>query len=254
MKIIFTLIVSLIFFEGGYACGYSPRSFCEMISVFNDNILYGRVIEHNTSSIRFEVLNILRGQESRDTITVWDNQYECMGINMLPANVIGQVGDTALISVSIIDSLQNPWDVLGDYRIPNHSTFTYFLSVENDTLKGLVKGAELAPRDYQLWEISLFDFLSNWDLNSNCDALRVGVQELSELQQIGVYPNPTTDNLNIKNLPTSANVELLSLNGQVINTFEKGASQLFTAHLAVGTYLLKINYQGETGFRRIVKL
>lgn len=254
MKTIFTLVLSLTFIIGGFCCSFSPLSFCEMTQ-YEGNMIYGRVVQHTSNGVRLEVLDVLKGAEVRDTITVWNGKdFLCMDTVIIEANVLGQVGDTVFAILPLIDSIENNWEILGDYRMPNYITSTYLLNVQNDTIRGFIKGYNYAPLEYRVMQYSLNGFLQAWNTNSNCADIQVSVEEPTAFELIAIYPNPTTDNLTIKNLPPDANLELHNLSGQLINTFEIGTTQLSTAHLAAGTYLLKINYLGESGFRKIVKL
>ena len=270
MKTIFTLVLSLILYSS-FACSFSVHTFCMNWTSAGNNkqsVFYGRVVDTISNGIRFELFDVLQGTATlRDTVNIWNaDGMRCTDSTMGPvndivyANTIGAIGDTAFVIVQNIDSAIYTWDVVGEYRVTNILVESYLLKVNGGIVSsytGYISGHYTSMPQYNtaVQNYPLEGFLQYIDMYGNaCDALRVGVKELTALEQISIYPNPSTEHITITNLPLTASVELISISGQTINTFETGSTQISTAHLAAGTYLLKIKYEGETGFRRIVKL
>ncbi|MBS1613646.1 MAG: T9SS type A sorting domain-containing protein [Bacteroidetes bacterium] len=253
MKAIFTLVLLALFGSAAQACSFITTPFCERGNASNNTIIYGKVADTIPHGIKLEVFHVYRGTIMNDTITIWDSKFWCMDTTQLPARQIGNIGDTVIVDVPYVDSIANPWEVIGDYRMDNFYAHAMILSVQGDSVFGFVSGYPSAPPQYQKYVYGLEAFRAWLETDEDCNTL-VSVKEPSFLDILSIYPNPSTEHITISNLPLNASVELINLSGQTINTFDAGTSHISTAHLAAGTYLLKINYQGETGFRRIVKL
>jgi hypothetical protein len=71
------------------------------------------------------------------------------------------------------------------------------------------------------------------------------------VKEASVYPNPATNFVNIE-LEESATVKLVSLNGQLLiqQSFVEGKSQLNTAQLTNGVYLLQIKYEDGSSLNK----
>lgn len=251
MKTIFTLVLSLILSINLWACSFHPLPFCESVDS-NRTLIFGKIVDTISHGTRVAVIHVYRGIETRDTIIVWNAIEDCMGpYEVGLTSYTGQ--DSVFLVLPLIDSSVNAWDVVGDYKMDLQHGNQTVLGVYNSEVQGFIKGPYMYPQ-MGVNSYDLTAFIAWLESGDDCNNLRyLSVNEVSPFSEVAVYPNPTVDNLTIKNLPTGTNVELLNLSGQVLNTFETGTTQISTEHLAAGTYLLKINYQGESGFRRIVK-
>ncbi len=72
-----------------------------------------------------------------------------------------------------------------------------------------------------------------------------------------IYPNPSTDNLNIQ-LPTGiskAEVKLFDLTGKLLKSINitSAKNEIDVKNLSAGMYLLKMNADGKTGLQRFIK-
>lgn len=83
--------------------------------------------------------------------------------------------------------------------------------------------------------------------------------EEAELATISVYPNPTTDYLNIKidaNNSSNWDVKVLDMNGRIVRntTFSGNAYNMNISEFATGIYTLKlVSDKGEIQNIRIIK-
>lgn len=83
--------------------------------------------------------------------------------------------------------------------------------------------------------------------------------EEAELATISVYPNPTTDYLNIKidaNNSSNWDVKVLDMNGRIVRntTFSENAYNMNISEFATGIYTLKlVSDKGEIQNIRIIK-
>lgn len=255
MKTIFTLILSLLLGLSAWACTWNPQPFCNSVDS-SHTLIYGRIVDTIPHGTRVEVLNVYRGVETRDTVTVWNAMYFCMETVEVSLGNYG-IGNSVFFIMPKVDSSEYGWDIVGDYIMNVLEEKELVLRLDGDTVLGFISGTNLAPPlfQYNVYAYHLDGFKAWLDSAGSCnDLITVSINEVSAFDAVAVYPNPTNDYVAIKNLPMGATVELLSLNGQHISTIEANAEHISTSHLAAGTYLLKINYQGETGYRRIVKL
>jgi hypothetical protein len=81
-----------------------------------------------------------------------------------------------------------------------------------------------------------------------------GIQTLSGIEAVNVYPNPSTGLLNISNLPSESTIEVLNMLGQTVYSSKANAGN-FNADLTSlsnGSYFVKINSVNEK--TKIVKL
>ncbi|QAA82931.1 T9SS type A sorting domain-containing protein [Aequorivita sp. H23M31] len=82
----------------------------------------------------------------------------------------------------------------------------------------------------------------------------VGVSD-NKLEGFFFYPNPSSDVLNLKSVKNIDSVSIYNLLGQEIMQTKVNAtgSQLNISSLSVGTYIMKVNVNGELGTFKIIK-
>jgi len=93
-----------------------------------------------------------------------------------------------------------------------------------------------------------------WDIDNVTVGSGVSVQNLSS--GVSIYPNPVYNTLNIKNINTIANVQILNVIGQevITNAYNAKSVSLNTEILANGVYFVKVtNTNGQTSVTKIVK-
>jgi len=91
----------------------------------------GTITSSSANSVQFNIINVLYGIENNSNITIWDGAtIECTGPHPNYANDLGNIGDTVMCLIEPITSIENPWDVIGEYRRPSllggFSTYTNF--------------------------------------------------------------------------------------------------------------------------------
>lgn len=252
MRIIFTLITTLLLSANLWACSIYPEPFCKTVDS-SRTLIYGRIIDTIPHATRVQVFNVYRGMETRDTITVWNTMYFCMSWNEVSLSEYG-IGDTLFFVLPLIDSIVHDWDVVGDYKWQNIDEEELLLQVYGDSVRGFINGIR------GFWQVGTFkyelgEFIEWLESGEGCSSIKiVSVDEVSLINNISIYPNPTADYIAINNLPLNATLEILSIDGQHVGDVSMSENRFSTAHLAAGSYLLKISYEGETAFRRIVKL
>jgi len=149
-------LFSLFAFLGSYntsACdGY--LDFCSAGTlVNNEKIVVGTIANSSTNSVQLNIIDVLFGVENNTAVTIWDGStIECNGPWPNDANDMGNVGDTVLCMIEPITIVENPWDIIGDYRRPSllfGETFTNF------------SGGGLFENTYNYNEVLTFDFANH---------------------------------------------------------------------------------------------
>lgn len=81
-----------------------------------------------------------------------------------------------------------------------------------------------------------------------------GLQE-KKLKEVELFPNPTTDIINIKNEKTEiiSKIELYTLSGIKINTFNNPENHIDISNYSKGVYTLKIYFDDYVSSQKIVK-
>jgi hypothetical protein len=204
-----TSVITLIF-SNAFACSFIPESFCETNnSRPNDIVICGKIFQIDSDGIDIEVIDVLKGVEHRDTIRVWDGtDFDCNGLHSMAATNIGYLNDTVIVILPLIDSLENTWDVIGDYRCPNFWAYIITLRVINNTVTGYLN---------DIWDTSnmpYVDFKNHWLNNWNECSDWLGVnEEVEEQKSMVVYPNPSSGFIRIDNLKTEGNYKIYNIMG-----------------------------------------
>ncbi|WP_452219224.1 endonuclease [Lacinutrix undariae] len=102
------------------------------------------------------------------------------------------------------------------------------------------------------WQYNRNPFIDQPDLveyiwgNMVDETWTLGVEDFNTTQLM-VYPNPTSNSISIKGLTTTATVEVMTVEGRVVKTFEATSNSPVQLNLASGMYLLNISTtEGKT--------
>jgi len=142
MKRLITLIFTLsISYLSTQACSPIFSQYCETSQYYHFidmHVFAGTIAQKNDNSIELNVLELLRGEESKGTITIWDgpiidNRDDpiCPHYFTGYAHGYGSIGDTIFCIVESIVEKQEDHDVIGDYRRPSNDYMTTFVRVKN---------------------------------------------------------------------------------------------------------------------------
>lgn len=180
-------------------CSIIPNTFCKSIQINAEHVIVtGKIISKDIDGLDLEVIDVLRGDESRKVIRIWDGEdFDCNGPWSMSAEYIGNVSDTVIISLPLIEEVISPWDVVGDYRRPNPYFHTPELRVKNGKAHGLIQGDAIAPAEYNLWEIDYSKIKESIILNGVCKDLISNVEDVF-FEDITIT-NPVTTYLELKN-------------------------------------------------------
>jgi hypothetical protein len=123
------------------------------------------------------------------------------------------------------------------------------------------------PDDYEMnrnnvvftWQFNRNPFIDQPDLVEYIWGNNTGQiwdQELSvtafDENQISVYPNPTTNAISIKGLDAKADVQLFSIEGQLLNAFIYNNETTIDLNLPSGIYLLTIASENKQTVKKLV--
>ncbi len=71
--------------------------------------------------------------------------------------------------------------------------------------------------------------------------------------QVGIFPNPARETLNIQSDEIILNAEVFSLNGQLMDNISLERNQLNIANLPSGMYILRLTSQDSSAIQRFIK-
>ncbi len=91
------------------------------------------------------------------------------------------------------------------------------------------------------------------DISINEEEITANLQETNSSKDISIYPNPTTDFIEIKTSKDTlvTKVMLYSMDGRLIFEKEVSNNQVDLSNLPVGSYLLKTDFDTTTTFKII---
>jgi len=258
MKFYFTLFLhSFLALNFVLACSFDVESFCgTSMKDLNDLTVAGYITSVDVDGINFEILQILHGDETKTNIRIWDGtDFNCNGPFSMAASDFGDINDTLILILPQIDSLENRWDVLGDYRRPNNYWESPLLKVKENVVTGYISGFPLAS------SISSYDydaFITDWSINGNCSGLS-SIGEPENRVDLIVSPNPASNFVRLV-----SNENLNSLNVKIFNQVGKevmseqnfnGNSDISVADLPQGVYYLLVEEEYfKPSFVRFVKI
>jgi hypothetical protein len=223
------------------------------------SIIYGTILSKDEYGLDLEVIEMLRGEETKTQIRIWDGtDFDCNDNHDMSVQHIGQINDTIIISLPKIAEIENDWDVIGDYRRPDPFTFISQLRIENGIAIGLIKGDAIAPPEFNIESLEyskLREFILS---NNDCADLTSSTKDLIENDYV-IYPNPSSSLILIDqgDYQEIKEVNLYSLQGKLLmrkNTIRSIKIQLEIDHLKDGVYIIEMkNKDNSVQFSKIVK-
>ena len=246
MRIFIILIFFTISaFHYSFACSCDTQSFCTTAEHKPDDLVTKvAVLGFSDHAIVLLNIDVIRGVELRDTLYVYDGtDFDCNGIFSMAANQIGNIGDTMLIILPKIDSIENALDVIGDYRMPDWFCYTYKLEISENFIKGYING--YYPY-YYLGEYPYDDFKESWLANGNscAEIPTTSISTYNKNEFIKIYPNPASHFIYLKGNLDFSNCELTIVDnyGKIIfreNNFDIN-KPINTSDLSSGLYQIVI--------------
>lgn len=228
------------------ACSFVPCPFCEILNEKPDDvILMGKISAIDDDGINLEVMEILRGEETRETVRIWDGtDFDCNGWHSMAADFMGQIGDTIVVILPKITEVENVWDVIGDYRRPFPYGSTPQLQFVSGLVKGFIHGDPFAPFEENTYEVEYSALKENFN---DCSLL-VDIEKVDG--NLGVQiNNPINTELIIRsdNMNEPLSIKVYSLGGKEIvrRDMYSNVANIDMMNIPEGMYLLKIEKRGK---------
>lgn len=237
------LILSLIFISSfttvSIACTFIPTPFCEQFDNGN-TILYGKTIEVVDDGVRFQIFDLLTGNETDQIVTIFDQApFDCNGIFYLEAISLLPLDLEVIVSIEQIDSLLNTWDNLGDYRVSEFHTENRKLRVEDNNVIGNIT----SPFDGDQ-SIPLSTFVAELQ-NGTATCLILGVED-DYVDDVVASPNPATDQVFLSNTDRSTiqigQAFVYSQVGSRAELSVTSENSLDVSQLPTGLYVIEVMY------------
>jgi len=243
----------------GIACTGLINSFCLVQNMrVNDHVIKGVVVGSSANAVQLGVIEVLRGTETRSVINIWDGSTINCGSYAYPqqAFAMAALGDTILVVLPKITSVQNSWDVIGDYSRPRDLYERPLLKISNDTVRGYIIGNMHTWAPNNSWSVnkmSYSDFKSGWKNNTVCSA-NVGIEEAGSLSKPSISQNGTEIQISFGAIGIKSTV-VSAIEGSVMAEF-KGSHpiDLNIENYPAGMYLLIItSVEGKRFCYKIVR-
>jgi len=229
-----------------FACTCSQfHSFCSTtFNQENDLIISGKIVYLDTLSIKISVIEIFKGQETNNTITIWNGtEFDCNNIFPMKANELGNVNDTIIVILPRItnENLENSWDVVGDYRRPIPLCFSPSLHVIGDSIIGMINNSGLSYPYWSFKKMLYNDFSQLWSNGQiDCTGLVSVHEELMKPQIDFVIFN---QQIRISsNSNEEFNVQIIDIMGSHQNLGNyRGSISIPFGNRKPGVYIISIN-------------
>jgi hypothetical protein len=265
MRKLLLLIITLILFETKvFSCTCDREPYC--LNIKNgtgyQDIILGSILSFDSISLQLLVEKVYRGNESRDTITIWaDTTYYGFPTCFIPmgTHIIGPVGGRIVINLLYLDSstVQHSWDVIGDYRRPDWCGYTNELTIANDSVYGYINGTPwfvpcCNPPWFLIEKMAFSRFDSLWSTgNLDCSGITVGLEDqIQKEPRIWIWENT----LHIKGVPAGGGKLRVfnSLGQELLADWVQGDSKISLE--GISERFLMVEWSGKAGRRRMTKV
>ena len=259
MKNFFTLSILLLSTGSAFSCSCATfHSFCSS-HTNHDLTVSGVIVNSFANGVAMEVIEVFNGEESSDTIIVWDlggpyDQCNDSSSTVTMAEYLGNIGDTIIVSLPRINSLQNDWDVIGDYRVPGYICWEYKLTVIDNIVNGKISGSVFCNFTNDCLETYDYDeFVADFPTNSLSCETWLSTDDLIAEEKLAYYPNPAMDRVTIK-VSQPGNITIINSRGQLVDAlWVKGnKTEIQTKHLQSGVYFLTFTTNRSVVTRKLV--
>jgi len=236
-------LVFCLFHHLSFSCSFAPASFCHTIDLRPDDLIVaGYITSEDSTGINLEIIKVLRGTEDRLNIRIWDGtDFDCNGFFSMAAEDIGNVNDTVVLILPLIDSLENSWDVIGDYLRPDPYFTATSLHLIDGNLEGYLHGISGQPDP--LTSFPYEEFIEGFIDEGDC-SLILDIEQVADLAQVK-FRNPINDRIFLSSTEviSEAELTLIDLQGRVVLRSEIRNSAHWegnTESLTSGVYFLRV--------------
>lgn len=236
MKLITTLCIGIhAVCQTALACSWIPVPFCETSNARpSDAVISGRIINVDMDGIDLEVIDVLRGEEDREIIRIWDGtDWDCNGLFSMAAADLGSVDDSIIVVLPLIDTIENTWDVLGDYRRPDYYEHQTELRITNGVVHGAITGFSSSIIDEMLYP----ELVALWAGGSGiCSELSIA--HADEEPVFAAYVANNWLEVSTRNHIAGSTIRIYAMNGQemVAVRASPGTTRIDLSGIAAGMY------------------
>lgn len=234
---------------------FSCDIFCRFCHPFeeDDFIFGGEIILEGNEFIQIKILDQFRGIEQRDVITIWSGtDFECNGPWSMSANSFGNIGDTILVTTRLIETIENTWDIICDYR-RSHYCFLSSATGAPDWVWAESNGTTMTYEIFrERWNNQDLEFCDNYE------SVKEGCTSQTSIE-LNILPNPTFGKLSIiisSILEKDYALNIFDASGKWILTQEnlKTTNELELGPFPVGVYFVSILEKGKViKTKRVIK-
>ena len=154
-----------------------------------------------------------------------------LNVNFDPAN--------GLYIIRLGDSYGDGWTLTNNTNVSG-----FWLENAAGTIiawpQGYNEGVEFSTKDFYL------------NVTSNGDGSHVGIDDVANVK-VEIYPNPTTDRLNIECGQTISRIEVLDVAGRTVMSQNGNVNSINTKALAEGVYMLRVMTEAGVSAQKFVK-
>lgn len=255
MKLIITLcIAAYAYCQSAQACSWIPIPFCQTSNERpNDVVLSGKIVSVDMDGIDVEVIDVLRGVEDRDTIRIWDGtDFDCTGLFSMAASGLGGLNDSIVVVLPVITAIENPWDVLGDYRRPDYFVYIPELRISNGVVMGYITGPAASP----VYEMPYPELLALWE-NGKGGCSGLSVDDAVQAQAFVAHLVHSMLNITVRSdVGSMSTIRIHALNGQELVAVRAAPG---TTHIDLGDFsasvyqIVLVQADGTRSFARVLK-
>ncbi len=188
--------------------------------------------------------------DQRTCNALWTEAFPYTDISTQGIQYISQLPDARFLNINF-----DPAAGLYIFRIID-SYGDGWVYTNNDNVSGFwlenAAGEIIAwPQGYSNGEeFSTKDFYLN--VTSNGDGSHVGIEDVANVK-VEIYPNPTTDRLNIECEQAISRVEVLDVAGRTVMSQNGNVNSINTKALAEGVYMLRVMTEAGVSAQKFVK-
>ncbi len=247
-KLILLFIVNFVFTLKLLACSYTPISFCATSESFSENlIVFGKIVSIDNNGIDFEIIDILKGQENKTIIRIWDGvDFDCNGNWSMSASELGAINETIIVALPKISEKKSDWETLGDYRRPDFFGYTPNLKVNNGIVSGYITDNNAGSEPYNRqadYEI----FKNSWETNQNCSSVVLGTENYKSESTFKILSLSNNKFKILSNKNAEFKISVYNINGLKIESNEiiQKEFEIDLSKYSTGIYFVSLTYKNN---------
>lgn len=246
-KLILLFILNFAFTLKLVACSYTPISFCATSETYSENlIVFGKIVSIDNNGIDFEIIDILKGQENKTIIRIWNGvDFDCNGNWSMSASELGELNETIVIILPKILEKKSDWEIVGEYRRPDFFGYTPNLKVENGIISGLISGTVIYP--YVEEQANYENFKNSWETNQNCSTVVLGTKNYESEETFKILTLLNNKFKISSNKNAEFKIRIFNINGLKIESNElvEKEFEIDLSKYSAGIYFINLTYENK---------